>query len=190
MSEQTYSERPIIFTGDSVRAIENDLKTQTRRVIPDDWWRCLDPEDAGDRASALPQCPYGVAGDRLWVRETWRVPGDVGNDRASTSRCTGPKDVQFKADGIEAPEWRPSMYMPRWASRLTLEIVSVRVERLQEIDRHDAIREGVDPRDTPNPVARFCKSWDSINAKRGYPWSSNPWVWVITFKRLGGGDAE
>ena len=93
------------------------------------------------------RCPYGVPGARLWVKETFRVHGDCGRDKASTSTCTGPDDCEFAADfngmELDAREWRPSIHMPRWASRITLEVIGVRVERLQEISEADAKAEGI-----------------------------------------------
>lgn len=136
------------------------------------------------------KCPYGKPGDRLWVRETFsHDASDKGNQ----------KRVSYKADGsgirtsvrdfdtgerYELP-WRPSIHMPRWASRLTLEVIVVRVERLNDISEEDARAEGVQPNQltTIQPYrAAFCGLWDSINEKRGYGWLDNPWVWVVEFK--------
>mgnify|MGYP003896954981 CR=1 FL=1 len=179
--------------GPMVRATMAGAKTNTRRVVRTDHSRTVLYFNESD---ALPQgagwyefkggcwsylrCPYGVPGDRLWVRETlWRNGGYVAD---------GPSKV--KNDGKV-----PAIFMPRWDGRITLEVTAVRVERLQDISEEDARAEGIEPRHNakwPNgdpgymhDVARrtFASGWDSINGKRA-PWASNPWVWVVTFKRL------
>ena len=192
------SDHPIIFSGPMVRAILDGRKTQTRRVVkpqpyqietswlrpvPGEWWKHL-----------RPRLPYGIPGDRLWVRETWAeyvdVESGVHDDERFCYRATDKMMLPVK--------WRPSIHMPRWASRITLEVTGVRVERLQEISEADARVEGVG-RDTnpcdhvrqscadigclgPTHRASFCELWDTLNAKRGYSWESNPWVWVVEFK--------
>jgi hypothetical protein len=129
----------------------------------------------------------------LWVRETWAFTTDY--------------DGQFLLDGVKAlyrasdngsvtpARWRPSIHMPRWASRLMLRITDVRVERLQDITTEDAIKEGIEGdgvmfRDyssegtmlfTQSPLSSFCGLWDRINAHRGFGWAKNPWVWALTF---------
>lgn len=130
-------------------------------------------------------CPYGTPGDRLWVRETWFCDNPA-TAQDALSRMEG---VYFKATEASPHlfKWRPSIFMPRWASRITLEIAGVRVERLQEITEEDARAEGVDahpPSAIDDRIYRrpFEVLWDSINGKI-YPWASNPWVWVIEFKR-------
>jgi hypothetical protein len=143
-------------------------------------------------------CPYGAPGDRLWVRETWASFGD---SASITPPVPHQCQIRYHADNV--CEWRdvpqgsrglypdasfrlrPSIYMPRWASRITLEITGVRVERLNAITAGDAEQEGVDARECCR-VEAFERLWDSINAKRGYGWAVNPWVWVIKFKRIGG----
>lgn len=164
-------------------------------------------------------CKYGDPGDRLWVRETWCGQVDYatgglkwdddGNTYAVYYRATDPDVVacdddggtKFNRDGSEASPWKPSIHMPRWASRILLEITGVRVERLQDISGRDCIAEGIDAEQVlgygPNkgyPLVdpgintenRLLKNactelWDSINGKT-HPWASNPWVWVIEFK--------
>jgi hypothetical protein len=141
------------------------------------------------------RCPYGQPGDRLWVRETW----------ATTNTCDylAPKEIwryehppmlYYSAwtgaarESKNRGKWRSPIHMPRWASRITLEIKSVRVERVQEISEEDAIAEGISGGDwLGNPVGEYRKLWDSINAKRGYPWESNSWVWAIEFEQKGRG---
>lgn len=202
--------RPILFSGEMVRAILDGRKTQTRRVLKPSWSRCLDLTDPDDRARAVEQCPYGVPGDRLWVRETW---ADVNSSEGPAllyradggmrtwhefSETFGPdygagpsmdyvaypgEYVMWWSDllaGEPDHRWRPSIYMPRWASRLTLEVTEVRVERVQEVSEEDARAEGVGTRE------QFIDLWGSINMKRGYGWAKNPWVWVVSFRRAGG----
>ena len=194
-------ERPILFSGPMVRAILEGRKTQTRRVVKPQpptafvtvrvedgtqasW--CLRnqsafdlPESAADWLTL--RCPYGVPGDRLWVRETW------GSCTTNGTVCSGYRaDVALRPE-IEAgvDRWRPSIHMPRWASRLLLEVKAVRVERLQEISEDDAFAEGISGGDwLGNPVGTYRELWDSINAKRGHSWESNPWVWVVEFERV------
>jgi len=165
-------------------------------------------------------CPYGQPGDRLWVRETFSdVNTDAGpgicykdgsihfcQDDAfpvEYHRYPGMKFCNWYGDLMRGTEgtWRPSIHMPRWASRITIEIESVRVERVQEITQADARAEGVESEDflnrlehatcvapegaiLPSPRSEFKNLWDSINARRGFGWDVNPWVWVITFRRV------
>jgi hypothetical protein len=194
-------ERPILFRGAMVRAILDGRKTQTRRVMKPQadcnsthlghvgYGPCV---VLGMRAGmfSIP-CPYGQPGDRLWVRETfvWRAGGAALLFRA---------DFDYvEAAGIAGMYggWKPSIFMPGWASRITLEIVSVRVERLQEITEEDAKAEGVEVKPSagiasivaggnPTPAQfEYYALWESINAKT-HPWASNPWVWVIEFKKV------
>ncbi len=206
-------ERPILFSGEMVRAILDGKKTQTRRVVKPQpsadcilvefqvdstkpWWITSDP---GHKSVYEYISPYGLPGDRLWVRETWDVRFLEG---------VLEKQLCFRADmtSIKCPEnfkgelnynWRPSIFMPRWASRILLEIVNIRVERLQDITESDAEKEGMtvkkvnipqpgfkvgDPLESYRDVFKFL--WNSINGK--YPWESNPWVWVIEFKKFEG----
>lgn len=184
-------ERPILFSGPMVRAILEGRKTQTRRVVNHQSYfpanRQTWPLDAnGLGAPGAISCPYGNPGQRLWVRETWQP---------------GPDDsVAYRAsDDMNHNQWKPSIFMPRWASRITLEVTDVRVERVQAISRLDIVAEGW-PHDERQAlqiaqviaglddeviddasIEWFADLWDSINAKRGYSWESNPWVWVITF---------
>lgn len=136
--------------------------------------------------------PYGAVGDRLWVKETHRFAG--GESAESTRVLAGRNGVRYRADPFEegVDKWRPSIFMPRWASRLTLEITGIRVERLQEIAEADARAEGCDgncpvghiPAHQAGPcVYHFAQLWDSINGDE-FPWETSPWVWVIEFKRV------
>lgn len=171
-------ERPIIFSGESVRAILDGRKVQTRRVI-----KPVQPRDDGRWPAGrdpVPDCPFGRVGDRLWVRETW---ADHPDGDGPIYRATDPT----WDDEPGSIRWRPPIHMPRWASRLTLEVAGVRVERLQAIDKAGARAEGCHGIDGDGhrgyvpPLDQFEAAWDALNGKRA-PWSSNPWVWVVTFR--------
>ena len=186
------TERPIIFSGDMVRAILDGRKTQTRRVMKPQ----PSPADVfvGDHGLGMgPQfrCSYGQPGEHLWVRETMRGEYSPARNRYRVAYRDGGQTTWGNADAEwcgaqdwytiagtsrQATRWKPSIHMPRWASRLTLEITEVRVQRVQEISEEDAVAEGVDI------WADFRPLWDSINAKRGFGWDANPWVWALTFK--------
>lgn len=137
-----------------------------------------------------PTCPYGQPGDKLWVREAWRTIGDDGRCNDVPPRDLQPSPVWYEADGKAAiselvGKYRPPMFMLRWASRITLEITNVRVERLQEISNDDAFAEGINrPIDARYPVDEFRALWGSINATRGFGWDVNSWVWVVEFRRI------
>jgi hypothetical protein len=137
------------------------------------------------------RCPYGKPGDRLWVRETFGYITLAENEAFTMRRPDGcPVRVYYKAEAIregwtDMVPWTPSIFMPRWASRIMLEIISVRVERLQDISEADAFAEGISGGDwLGDPVGEYKKLWNSINEKRGFGWDKNPWVWVIEFKKL------
>lgn len=227
--EAEVRERPILFSGAMVRAILAGRKSQTRRVVKD--------QTMGDKYSSTcddgrvllewlgtPCCgtgvwdvpehsakvasPYGLIGDRLWVRET----------SAAIEQPDGLDGVRYSADSefrpIEstseaADRWLamnhyggkrsatvPAIHMPRWASRITLEITGVRVERLQDISEADAIAEGIDAEDAKltlstigareisGPVAEYSVLWESINGPGS--WDANPWVWVVEFQAIRG----
>jgi hypothetical protein len=200
MTTQT-KERPIIFSGPMVRAILEGSKTQTRRVVKGDWFLCLDFEDDEDRARAVEMCPYGKAGDAtMWVRETFCVGYGYETGKFTAlpfHGCENTRKAFYRATDDDAPDepkrpWKPSIHMPRWASRITLEIVSVRVERVQDISAGDICAEGVDCVYEPNSTTpsdhynrqMWVRLWDTINAGRGYAWNVNPWVWVIEFKQV------
>lgn len=177
-------EHPILFSGPMVYAILASRKTQTRRAINPTWWRCLDPDNAGDLAAAVDQCPYGQEGDVLWVREAWTHECDHCADAA----CGNIDHIWYRAKEsqqvAQSMKWRPSIFMPRWASRLSLKITSVRIERVQSITDGDARREGFrGGSQTMGPRFEFADTWNEINAARGYAWDDNPWVWVIGFER-------
>ena len=141
--------------------------------------------------------PYGATGDLLWVRETWCDirGGGFGSQVAYLTDSldhNGVEDSDSKRARLDyGYKWRPSIFMPRWASRLTLRITNVRVERVQDIFETDAHAEGIaieqlpyNPQD-PHPCQTWFKGvWEDINAKRGYSWESNPWVWVVEFEPI------
>lgn len=197
-------ERPLLVSAEMVRAILDGRKTQTRRVVRNQSRALhLGMETPEFRASVIRRCPYGQPGDRLWVRETWIIGHDDGNGGWSVLRPTGHSNREgrvFYRASFDEPDpnkggrmlWRPSIHMPRWASRITLEVTGVRVERLQELSELDAVAEGLDPvhpgehkwQTTPFARTRYAELWDSLNEKRGYGWETNPWIWVIEFRRL------
>lgn len=219
-------DRPILFSAPMVSAILAGTKTQTRRVVkpqpprgtfqltpyhhPDKRPRFFAWKGGFGGAEMHPgwepiACPYGQPGDRLWVRETHLIVGgaDSKNPRVVYAATNDGSDAWL------SPVWRPSIHMPRWASRITLEITSVRVERLQEISEADAIAEGIErakdfpgwyrgslPGGSPGlqesghafktptafPKLAFRALWQSINGPES--WDANPWVWVVEFKRV------
>lgn len=146
-------ERPILFKGDMVNAILDGRKTQTRRVIKPQPFAQPEKSDdepiwevyAGDELSGTIKCPYGQPGDRLWVRETWRQfdASDECDHLDFPCGCPRTGDPVYRATHDDGEsKWKPSIFMPRWASRITLEITDVRVERLQDISEEDAKAEG------------------------------------------------
>lgn len=204
------SERGIIMQAESVRAIIAGRKTQTRRVVTagrgQEWlsiqgvaavpsmrtvmigaelWAQMDHPHGGPGGCV--RCPYGAPGDRLWVKEAW-------TRWCSVEGCDKRGHIAYRADASAEVErmtsWRSPMSMPRWASRLTLEVVEVRVQRVQDLTVADAEAEGIDP--APHAmkpsgldmIDAYRTAWDALNAKRGFAWASNPWVWAVTFKRV------
>ena len=179
-------ERPMLFSGEMVRAVLEDRKTKTRRVVKFDesgrvrlGKRCWHIEDP----NVILGCPYGQPGDRLWVREAWAKVRPF-----PVTECIYVYAESDNRTDYGGP-WKPSIHMPRLASRINLEVVSVRVERVQDITDEDVFSEGIEPFSnrfynlhTDRDV--FARLWDSINLKRGYGWDANPLVWVIEFKRL------
>lgn len=210
------TDRPILFSAPMVRALLADTKTQTRRAVkPADWNFAHTPEfniDAATRRHEwlarkagepstfrwLP-CPYGQRGDRLWVREShWFFQDKHDPVTGYTPPVLTTEDVEYRADGESTRHgWRPSIHMPRWASRITLNVTGVRVERLQAISEEDARAEGITDGGclncgnselscgclNPRPDARdsFVDLWKSINGEES--WNANPWVWVVEFER-------
>jgi len=213
---ESIKERPILFSAPMVQAILEGRKAQTRRVVkkqPSDGFSpnvgfynptVIDkdgdlfpgPEIFGaSDADEGRKSSYGMPLDKLWVRETFMY-SLRGNDTEK-----GYEDgIEYRADGtfkqIDFPKpiikddykWRPSIHMPRWASRILLEITDIRVERLQDMSCMDAESEGLRPRLTEgSALCQFPPLWDSLNASRGFSWNDNPWVWVVEFKRVTNG---
>ncbi|AGR46360.1 hypothetical protein [Pseudomonas aeruginosa] len=201
-------ERPILFTGPMVRAILEGRKTVTRRVVkpqPDFLGSMVDPNtpfktlDAGLHARIT--CPHGQPGDRLWVREAWAADAQVDaiapHDLSQGEPIWYPADLSVRQTGcsmISKGRGRPSIHMPRWASRILLEITAVRIERLQDISEKQALAEGVELEGegvcwagaagtaSDSPVESFRLLWELINGAGS--WNTNPWVWVVEFKRV------
>lgn len=200
-------ERGMIFNGEMVRAILDGRKTQTRRIMKN--------QPAGDYPdtpalirsvgggfqwyghygeSSIFNCPLGAVGDHIWVRETWAEAGASAPD-LKLYRANYPAHVPTHYENVPPADeirWTPSIHMPRWASRLTLEITGVRVERLRDLSEDDAKSEGITPSSggvLPGWEYRinFRDLWVSIYGADN--WEANPWVWVIEFKRIEGGTA-
>ena len=194
-------------------------------LVLDNIWDFPNGDDRKELAGA---CPYGAPGDQLWVKESWGIGGARLVDPCLNYQADGAQRPVIRMNGewrigghrptntdLLAPGdgWRNAMFMPRWASRITLEISEVRVQRLQEISGKDSDAEGCrvlcDPEGHPflcisdklrphvfSPKKwedwneddylrfEFARLWDSINAKRGFSWEANPWAWAITFKRV------
>ncbi len=215
------TDSPILFSAPMVRAILDGRKTKTRRVVKGRWIPIVEQvlEVNGkwvwDTLEYELKTPYGRPGDRLWVRETWGI-NDYRYSRPAPIPKTRPDDLQEDALVYFATECdaeitnempqTPAIHMPRWASRITLEVSDIKVERLQDISDADAICEGVEyesadpgfyyvPGIYPHSITAvgieepgdrhaarsFAKLWDHINAAKA-PWSGNPWVWVVQFK--------
>ncbi len=197
-------ETGIIMSGDHPLKCIDGTKTNTRRVIKpqptesglefatacggefsawqDDGLNLDEYSEDGGSCQRL--CPYGQVGDRLWVRETHLID----SQGKVFYRADDDESTQVKG---EFYNWKPSIHMPRYYSRITLEITEVRVERVQEMWMKDAIAEGCSLDfdiehfgNYADPVSKFHILWDSLNAKRGYGWESNPWVWVLSFKLI------
>lgn len=229
--------RPLLMAGPMVRSTIDGIKTQTRRIVKpqpflDAMGNFCSPGKKGQhscwgqRIDGAPctrdfvksRCPYGVPGDLLYVKENHYITDDGHNEYAVFSadeskvrehaatlkriKGTIPENIWQKHAKL-----RPSIHMPRWASRLTLEITDVRVERLQDISEEDAEAEGIEyairpfgdwklipgiwdfeglvndgeQRCDPPPAIKYAYLWNSINAKAGTRWADNPWVWVLTF---------
>jgi hypothetical protein len=197
------SSHPILFSSNMVRAYMDGRKTQTRRVInpqPEYVWgygvRIDDPDyfsvhvryPGGHQPDPWIHCPYGKPGHTLWVRETWAVVNTLDHLKPSEIqygdfswpqvwyKATDDHSADYRKDFFG--KWRSPIFMPRWASRFELPILSIRPERLQDISEEDAKSEGV--ANLPYRYA-YCMLWNEINAKRGYPWDTNPRVWRIEF---------
>jgi hypothetical protein len=187
-------ERPLPLDSLEIRAVLAGIKTQIRLPIKPQPARAMemlntdfsprgdfflsDPAD-GNRGRSGKFCPLGRPGEHLWVREPYNFGGLPPSLDAVKYRANGQK---------KDARWLPASKMPRWASRLTLEITEVRIQRLQDISKEDAVAEG-NPIDEPqwiSPVEAFASIWDSTYDKRhkGHSWSANPWVWRVTLRTL------
>lgn len=211
-------ERPILFSAPMVRAILADIKTQTRRTIKGD----LDDEERlhvgmyhptvidrqGDEQPGpevfgawttngewAMKCPYGQPGDRLWVRETFQQFSEDGEILYKADKAGFDAMNELKRDEFYEARWRPSIHMPRWASRITLEVTGVKVERLQDISEADAAAEGIIRQSTTGwfsvpglngagttARAGYALLWNSIHGPGS--WEANPWVWCVSFLRV------
>lgn len=179
--------RPILMNVPMVKALLDGRKSQTRRVVkpqPPEPCVLMDSRPGGQVAEwassnhGVPfhsvHCPYGSSGDLLWVRETWATNNyGFPAPQASISYKAGPDGYQ----GL----WRPSIHMPRWASRITLCLDTVRVERLQDASRRDIASAGCPYTTRESALSWFRFEWDVNYAQRGYSWETNPWVWVLQF---------
>jgi hypothetical protein len=204
-------ERGILFSAPMVRALLAGTKTQKRRIVklprggevdgfaPDDFAVCWSRQHQPTGDEML-RSPYGVPGDRLWVRETWTHDADsLEAARADHEDAMGPGAAIYYRATMSAdeagtfPRWRSPISMPRWASRITLEVTDVRVERVHDISEADILAEGC----AVNRVAEFTgtpwsdmptlhsaweRAWTHINGADS--WAANPWVWVVEFKRV------
>lgn len=200
--------RPILYRTQMVRAIQEGHKTETRRTRGLDKinyfpvaWQFKGIDHTGEYVFYNPvfydkhnglsigiKCPYGQVGDQLWVRETFYVQPEL------WARNHEPQPIHYAADGLteclEDYIIKPSIFMPRWASRITTENTKIRVERVQDIYSYDKYGQQIDVGAwkegfrCPNSIAAFMLYWDKLNAKRGYPWKLNPWIWVIEFKEI------
>lgn len=208
------TERPILFSAPMVRAILAGKKSVTRRICKPAndklsgtaasveraaksgwiaWWPSpVTAKETAERYDDGFRCPYGEPGDRLWVRETWAHTNAYDGNYILDKR-----KALYKADEesqIIPNRWKPSIHMPRWASRITLEVTDVRVERLQEITEEEAIAEGfeghrasdgydIDPFRDVDARDAFAELWDELNGKK-YPWANSPWIWRVAFQVL------
>jgi len=215
-------ERPILMNGAMVRATLASTKSQTRRVMKqqpeypiviagDPHTMRYQPEgrEALTLASLLRHCPYGLVGDRLYVRETWAIASKA-TDLVKVYYAASEKQSHSEfheylpvalADGLNPtwPKYRPSLHMPRWASRITLEITGVRVERLQGISDTDIEAQGIDMAALAEAQERYDviakdgnasgrptlrSAWRDLWESTGGDWDANPWLWAISFRRV------
>jgi hypothetical protein len=191
--------------GPLVRAILDGTKTQTRRIVKPvrgyEHHNVCRPDLAADEhavwwhgefqtVGCMQECPYGQPGDRLWVRETFaivpRTAYRCSEGVQQTLRPDDDHDAAIYREGWTRSRggfrWRPSIHMPRWASRITLEVTGVRVELLQDINAEDAWREGVACSPDVDPVHGYRELWEQLHGP--HAWDANPWVWVVSFVRV------
>jgi len=201
-------ERPILFSAPMVRAILDGQKTRTRRVIKNQRLGSgyqksfsayeVEKNSNGDKAFGFDDedetwiCPYGQPGDRLWVRETWKGLPAYDDDFEYRADWSAEEEARY----AKVLPWKPSIHMPRRASRITLEITGIRVELLNTISNTEILREGIRSESCNicvhtggsgcehcfSIINPFKKLWESINGPGS--WAENPWVWVIEFKMV------
>lgn len=206
-------ERPILFGAPMVRAILEGRKTVTRRALKLQPISQPEPTDSGtweiyraDELAGTIRCPYGQPGDRLWVRETWQGPLVSSEEMEAdpswhkdATRYQDPAHCAYRASGDSCEyvdpddnfhcRWRPSIHMPRWASRILLEVTAVRVERLESISFDQARAEGY-PKEREAETGGsdmdawlwFRSIWEEINGAGSY--EATPWVWCVEFRRV------
>lgn len=198
--------KPILFSTEMVRAILDDRKTKTRRLVKEDkrgQWVAVNNARNHEYGASVPcylhrevsvddksrniMYPKYDVGDILWVRETWaKISSGIIEYKADYKEpFTGSTEIDHSGNKIK---WRPSIYMPRKAARIFLRVTNVSVERLQDINEEDALKEGCRPTILDGATffsakGKFHALWDGLNAKRGYGWEANPWVWVYEFER-------
>lgn len=209
---------PILFSTDMVKAILDNRKTMTRRIIKekiiddyydyDDWVSSVAPADIPssryyEKEFFMMRNKYNI-GDVLWVRETWNTLHEF--IKKPDYSVMDNSDFVYKANNNRIDKWKPSIYMPKEAARIFLEVVNVRVERVQDISEKDAIAEGIEPTITNTiaggtfypgqmyknylpygytdvyPKDSFRSLWSKINGEQS--WNDNPWVWVVEFKQI------
>lgn len=198
--------KPMLFSGDMVRAILSGKKTQTRRVLKTQPYPNANVVLNSEGNAAFDSGPvYGVTapfhvGDRIWVRETWQAPEYESwkpSDIPESAHVAYQADYSINDPAEEHRRWRPSLHMPKWASRITLEVTAARIQRLYEISEADAIAEGIESRqtaidtlyrrydqvvgETKYPVHSFSSLWESIYGKGSF---DSRWVWVFEFQRV------
>ena len=196
-------ERPILFNNPMVQAILQGRKTQTRRLVKNRLTIEQAEFENGNRPNvtlsepnlqyhADNYCPFGQVGDLLWVRETFRL-FDSDECPHSDFPCGCPSwgTPLYRAshDCFDGEKWTPSIHMPRWASRILLEITNIRVERLQDISEEDAVSEGMTADDDYCAEEQFSMLWTKTYGWGEKGWNENPWVWVVDFKVIQGGES-
>lgn len=189
VKQKQNKEHPILFSGPMVKALLDGRKTQTRRPVKPQPENCKVQPKIGDI-----HCPFGGVGDRLWVRETYKiVPVSAYSRCSAVEMKINPDDdlevAVFRCGWERSPggiPWRPSIFMPRWASRIQLEIMKLTVHRLQDITELQAQAEGAAPLCLSESYRdAFRRLWDGLHKPYGLAgWDANPWVWAIEFKRI------
>jgi hypothetical protein len=175
---KTMKETPILFSSPMVRAILEGRKTQTRRIVKGQALEFLEsfvPEFVSLKENGFSK--YGYAGDKLWVKETWKYVDFCGEDNGYVYRATDPD-----WESMEGWTWKPSIFMPKVASRITLNITGIKIQRLQDITEEDAMKEGYASDGDESARIWFSMLWDKINGVGA--WNENPWVWVLEFEKI------